>query len=69
MSEQNNYTLREFFDKFGISQQSVAEKADISVGMMRQYVCDIKQPSAIRLKKIQKAIREIGKELKTITIQ
>lgn len=66
--EQNNYTIQDFFKKFGVSQKAVAEKAEISVGMMRQYACGVKEPSEERLKIIQKAIRSIGKDLKNVSL-
>lgn len=68
MQEQNSYTLREFFEKFGVTQKKVAEVSGISFGMMRQYACGFKDPGDERLKMIQKAIRKIGKELKTVEI-
>jgi hypothetical protein len=66
--ERNDYTLREFFDTGMLTIKAVAEEAELSSNMMRQYVCEVKNPSAERLKVIEKAIHRIGKRLKTVKL-
>lgn len=68
MREQNTYTLKEFFEKFGVTQKKVAEESGISFGMMRQYACGLKDPGEKRLKAIQKAVRSLGKELRKVEL-
>jgi len=59
-----SYDLTSVFEQYSyLNISEVAAKAGISSGMMRQYASGNKYPSAERVKDIESAIREIGKEL------
>lgn len=46
-----------------ISQREVADRCGINHSLLRQYATGQKKPSKERIKLIEKAINEIGKEL------
>ena len=61
---QVSYDLSGFFSEHSyLNVSDIAQRAGINSALMRQYVSGIKFPSEDRVKEIQKAIREIGKEL------
>jgi hypothetical protein len=63
------HDLSGLFDhKSYLSISSVAKLAGISSSLMRQYASGVKNPSTDRLKVIQKAIHEIGRDLQTIKL-
>ena len=63
------YDITGLFDhKNYLNASVVADIAGISRGLMRQYIAGIKYPSTERTLTIQKAVREIGKELQKIKV-
>jgi hypothetical protein len=59
-----SYDLTAFFEQYAyINISKIASKSGINYSLMRQYSIGYKYPSEIRVKMIEKAIREIGKEL------
>ncbi len=64
-----SYDLTSVFEQYSyLNISEVAAKASISSGMMRQYASGNKYPSYERVKDIESAIREIGKELSKINL-
>lgn len=56
--------IQTFFIKYHyISQKEVAARAGISYGIMRRYACGLLKCPPERVKLIQQAVREIGKDL------
>ena len=63
------YDITGLFDhKNYLNASVVADIAGISRGLMRQYIAGIKYPSTERTLTIQKAVRQIGKELQKIKV-
>ncbi len=63
------YDITGLFDhKNYLNASVVADIAGISRGLMRQYIAGLKYPSTERTLTIQKAVREIGKELQKIKV-
>lgn len=62
------YDLWAFFDKYPVAATSVAHYAGINPSLMRQYISGTKTPSKKRITQIQTAIREIGKEMASVTL-
>lgn len=63
------YDLTSFFESYpyiGIAQ--IASKSGINYGLMRQYATGTKYPSEDRVKKIEEAIHQIGKELTKVKL-
>lgn len=64
-----SYDLTSFFAEYPfLNLAEIAGKTGINYGLMRQYASGIKFPSEDRVKKIEQAIREIGKELARIKL-
>lgn len=64
-----SYDLTSFFEQYPyINISEVAAKAGIDYAMMRQYSSGKKYPSEVRIKKIEQAIHEIGKELSKVKL-
>jgi hypothetical protein len=64
-----SYDLSSFFESHSyLNISDIAKRSDINPTLMRQYAVGIKFPSADRVKKIEDAIREIGKELTKIKL-
>ncbi len=64
-----SYDLTSFFEQYSyLNISNIAKRADISPLMMRQYSAGIKFPSAERVKSIEKAIQDIGKELSRVKL-
>lgn len=64
-----SYDLSAFFEEYYyINIYKISEKAGISYAIMRQYAIGNKFPSEIRVTEIQRAIRDIGKELTKVTL-
>jgi hypothetical protein len=64
-----SYDLTSFFEQHPfISISEIANKSGINYGLMRQYSIGYKFPSSERVKKIEMAIRGIGKELTKIKL-
>lgn len=58
------YDLTSFFEEYTfLNISEVGKRASINAALMRQYAAGIKFPSVERVKRIEDAIREIGKEL------
>ena len=62
------YDLTSFFVAHPLNIADVAKKAGINASLMRQYASGNKFPSEERLKEIEGAIHEIGKELTKIKL-
>lgn len=59
-----SFDLTTFFEQHSyLNISTIATRAGISPILMRQYASGVKFPSAERVKTIEKAIREIGREL------
>lgn len=63
-----SYDLTSFFEQYPINIADVAKKAGISPGMMRQYASGIKYPSEERVKEIENAVHQIGRELTKVKL-
>lgn len=64
-----SYDLTSFFEQHPyLSISEIASKAGINPGLMRQYSSAVKFPSEERVKKIELAIRDIGKELTRVKL-
>lgn len=64
-----SYDLTSFFEQYPfINIAEIANKSGIAYGLMRQYCIGYKYPSEERVRKIEAAIREIGKELSKINL-
>jgi hypothetical protein len=64
-----SHDLTSFFEQYSyLSISDIAEKAGINPGLMRQYAAGVKFPSEERVRHIQDAIREIGKELSKVRL-
>jgi hypothetical protein len=64
-----SYDLTSFFEEYSfLSISDIASKIGINPSLMRQYAQGIKFPSADRVKEIESAIRQIGKELSKVKL-
>lgn len=64
-----SFDLSSFFEQYSfLNISDIAKKANISPVIMRQYSAGIKFPSKDRVKEIELAIREIGKELAKVKL-
>ena len=67
--EEQKSELYKFFKSFPeINVSKLARRMGISQSVMASYICGVKKPSAERLKEIEKAVRELGQELTTISL-
>jgi hypothetical protein len=58
------YDVSAFFAEFdAVKINSIAKKAGLNQGLVRQYVAGIKHPSKQQVEKIQTAVHELGKQL------
>lgn len=63
------YELPDFFNKFDLLIQSkVAEEANLSPGVFRQYVCGHRKPSIDTSRKIEAVLHELGEKLQRIKL-
>lgn len=62
------YTITTVFKQLPISMSAVAKKANINANSLRLYACGVKVPSFETLEKVERAIKEIGKELLEATL-
>lgn len=63
------YDLSSLFETFSyLKISSVAEKAGVNPGLLRQYVSGVKFPSALQAAKIETTIHEISEELGRVKI-
>jgi transcriptional regulator with XRE-family HTH domain len=66
---EHSYDLTAFFEEYDFLKQSkIAELAGMNPGLLRQYASGVKSPSADQAKKIEKAIHDLAKELKAVSI-
>jgi ribosome-binding protein aMBF1 (putative translation factor) len=64
-----SYDLTVFFEEYDFLKQSkIAELAGMNPGLLRQYASGVKHPSLEQAKKIEKAVHNLAKELKSISI-
>ena len=64
-----SFDLTSFFEQYSfLNISDIAKRTNISSLMMRQYSSGLKFPSEERVKEIESAIREIGKELSKIKL-
>lgn len=64
-----SYDLTAFFEQYDFLKQSkIAELAGMNAGLLRQYACGVKYPSPEQAKKIEKAVHDLAKELKAVSI-
>lgn len=63
------YDLISFFEQYAyLNVSEIAKKAGISPAMMLHYTSGTKFPSAERVKQIESAIKEIGRELTKVKL-
>lgn len=66
---EHSYDLTSFFDEYDFLKQSkIAELAGMNPGLLRQYASGVKFPSADQAKKIEKAVHDLAKELRAVSI-
>ena len=64
-----SFDLTSFFEEYSfLNISDIAKRANVSSLMMRQYSSGSKYPSEDRVKQIELAIREIGKELSKVKL-
>jgi len=64
-----SYDLTAFFEQYCyLNISNIAKRANISPLLMRQYSAGIKFPSEKRVKEIEVAIKEIGRELSKVKL-
>lgn len=64
-----SYDLQAFFKEFNeIKITSLAESANLNPSLLRQYATGNKYPSVDQVKKIELAVKELGKKLKRVSI-
>ena len=64
-----SYDLTVFFEEYDFLKQSkIAELAGMNPGLLRQYASGVKHPSLEQAKKIEKAVHNLAKELKSVSI-
>jgi hypothetical protein len=63
------YDLVVFFEEFDFLKQSkIAELAGMNPGLLRQYASGVKNPSEPQVKKIEKAVHDLAKELQSVSL-
>jgi hypothetical protein len=63
------YDIQTFFEKHNyLTVSYIAEMAGLNASLVRQYKSGIKHPSLEQVKKIEAVIRELGKELASISL-
>jgi transcriptional regulator with XRE-family HTH domain len=64
-----SYDLTAFFEEYDFLKQSkIAQLAGMNPGLLRQYASGVKYPSPEQAKKIEKAVHDLAKELKAVSI-
>lgn len=61
------YTFFKSFPEINVSK--LARRMGISQSLMASYICGVKKPSAERLKEIENAVRNLGRELSSVSFQ
>ena len=68
--ENQKSELYNFFKSFPeINVSKLARRMGISQSLMASYICGVKKPSAKRLKEIENAVRNLGRELSSVSFQ
>jgi archaellum component FlaC len=63
------YDLEAFFSTFDfLNVSSIAKKANINRSLLSQYASGIKHASAEQAKKIERVIRQLGKDMLTVEL-
>lgn len=63
------YDLTVFFEEFDfLNQSKIAELAGINPGLLRQYASGVKSPSADQARKIEKAVHNLARELRSVSL-
>lgn len=63
------YDVQAFFEKHNyLTVSYIAEMAGLNASLVRQYKSGIKHPSLEQVKKIEAVIRELGKELASVSL-
>ena len=66
---EHSYDLTVFFEEYDFLKQSkIAELAGMNPGLLRQYASGVKYPSPEQAKRIEKAVHDLAKELKAVSI-
>ncbi|MFI5185287.1 MAG: helix-turn-helix domain-containing protein [Chitinophagales bacterium] len=66
---EHSYDLTVFFEEYNFLKQSkIAELAGMNPGLLRQYASGVKHPSLEQAKKIEKAVHDLAKELRSVSI-
>jgi transcriptional regulator with XRE-family HTH domain len=69
VSFDHSYDLTVFFEQFDFLKQSkIAELAGINPGLLRQYASGVKYPSADQVRKIEKAVHDLARELQLVSL-
>jgi len=64
-----SYDLQAFFERHNyLTVSYIAEMAGLNASLVRQYKSGIKYPSLEQVKKIEVVIRELGKELASVSL-
>lgn len=63
------YDIWAFFDKFPLNATLVARRIGINASLMHQYISGAKTPSLKRIGQIQEGIRQIGEELRNVSLE
>ena len=63
------YDIWAFFDKFPLNATLVAKRIGINASLMHQYISGAKTPSLKRIGQIQEGIRQIGEELRNVSLE
>lgn len=64
-----SYDLTSFFEQHSyLKITDIAKYAEINQALMRQYAAGVKYPSEDRVKQIEKAIRQIGRDLTKVKL-
>lgn len=58
-----------FFEYPELNRSQVARVAGINTSLFHQYVDGVKVPSAQRLKDIEEAIKRLGRDLSSVSLQ
>jgi hypothetical protein len=65
----HSFDLTAFFQEYDFLKQSkIAELAGINPGLLRQYASGVKYPSPGQAKKIEKAVHDLAKDLRSVSI-
>jgi hypothetical protein len=64
-----SYDLQAFFKEFNeLKISSIAERAELNPSLLRQYATGMKYPSVDQAKKIEVALHDLGRKLKSVAL-